>query len=295
MVSKVKTKSSRKKKSPTRKKSRHFQEPRSYRDIAKSFENVEDILPSMKIALYGKAATGKTTLASTFPKPILVVDCNERGTDSVRDVPGIKVLRAREWQDIDDLFWYLKKEDHGFKTVVLDTVSQVQQICIKKILDDKGKDTEAGALGNWGNMTKQDWGSVATKMKTLIIELADLPIENLIFIAHDRVFNGSDDEDEEAIIAPTVGPQLSPAVASTLNAAVSIIANTFIRETYKKRKPKKGEKKSVTVRKVEYCLRIGPNATYTTKIRKPRNVALPDVLVDTDYEELISYASGDSE
>lgn len=262
----------------------------SYRDIRRKFVKVSAIPPEMILALYGPAGTGKTTFSASFPKPLLLIDCSEKGTDSIRDVKGVTVLRAEDWQDVDDIYWYLKKEDHGFKTVVMDTISQSQDMCVRQVLEDKGKDLESGALGNWGTMTKGDWGAVATKMKTFIISMRDLPLDALIFVAHDRVFNAGGDEEDENAIAPHVGPRLSPSVADTLNAAVSIIAQTHISETYT-RKKKKGEKKSKPVRKVEYCLRIGPHATFITKIRKPKSIVLPDVLVNANYKSLLSYVA----
>ncbi len=258
-----------------------------YRDIRKKIKKVSDLPPEIRVVLYGKAGTGKTTLAATFPGPILFIDCSEKGTDSVRDVENVDVLRAESWDEIDDLYWFLKKEKHGYKTVVVDTMSQAQDLRILKVHQDKGQEIERGQLGNWGSMKKQDWGTVSSALKTFVISMRDLPNINVIFIAHDRVFGGEEEEDE-TVIQPSVGPRLMPSVATVMNGAVSIIANTFIRETTTRRKVgRRG--KMVTDSKIEYCLRIGPNAYYTTKIRKPRSVELPDVIADPSYLSLMQY------
>ena len=228
--------------------------------------------------MYGKAGTGKTTLAATFPGPILFIDCSEKGTDSIRDT-DCDVLRATDWDELEMLYWFLKKEKHKYKTVVIDTMSQAQDLAIQKI-----KEVEVGALGNWGTMRKQDWGIVSTKLKTFVLTMRDLPM-NVIFIAHDRTFGGEEDDDE-TVIAPTVGPRLMPSVSAVLEGAVSIIGNTYIRERYIKKRIK-GKKKPTEERVVEYCLRIGPNATYTTKIRKPKKVKLPDLITDPTCDKIM--------
>lgn len=82
-----------------------------------------------------------------------------------------------------------------------------------------------------------------------------------------------------------------PSVVSTLNAAVGIIGNTFVRETI--REFKVGKRK-IKKRKVEYCLRIGPHSMYITKIRKPKSIEVPPYLVDPDYDDIIDVMKGEA-
>lgn len=256
-----------------------------YRAIRKKILAAGDLPPEIQVVLYGKAGTGKTTLAATFPKPVLFIDCSEKGTDSVRDVEEVDVLRAESWEDVDHAYWFLKKDDHNYKTVVVDTMSQAQDLRIQKVMEDKGKSISVGSEGQWGSMARKDWGTVSAALKSFIISMRDLPNVNVIFVAHDRVFGGEEEEDE-SVIAPSVGPRLMPSVATTLNGAVSIIGNTFIRETVSKKRVGKRVREE---RKIEYCLRIGPNAYYVTKIRKPRRRQLPDVIADPSYDSLLSF------
>ena len=282
------------KKKRTKKRGSSATRGHDYRKIRKKIQPVDEIDPDFNVVLYGKAGTGKTTLAASFPAPVLIIDCSEKGTDSVRDVEDLEVLRAETWEELDDIYWYLKKEEHGFKTVVIDTVSQAQGIAIKAVMEEKGKSVEEGALGNWGSMTKQDWGSVATRMKTWIISMRDLEDTSVVFIAHDRVTGGEEDDDEN-IIAPSVGPALSPSVASTLNASVSTIGNLFIRERMVKKKVKGKSKKTKQVRKIEYCIRLGPHALFMTKVRKVKSITLPDVVVNPTFDKISSLITGGDE
>jgi hypothetical protein len=166
-----------------------------------------------------------------------------------------------------------------FKTVILDTVSMMQDLALSHILE--GSNREVGAL-----LHKKDWGEASSLLKTWLMNFRDLKM-NVVFIAQDRVSQGEEEsEDSDGQILPEVGPRLMPSVASTLNAAVSIIGNTFVQEKIKKIKTE--EKKIIERREINYCLRIGPHAYYATKIRKPKAIEVPSYIKDPTYEKLVA-------
>lgn len=234
---------------------------------------------------YGRSASGKTTIAASFPKPLLLLDCKDEGEDSISDVKGVFVKEIRSSDDMEKAYWYVKQNPKKFKSVCIDTMTGYQQILIEEI-----SGAEPGKAGNWGSMRKQDWGDVASEMKRTVIDWRDLPVE-MVFIAQDRVFGGGE-EDEAEGIAPEVGPALMPSVAKFLNASVSAILNTFIRVRYVKKKDQKG-KVIDEKRKLEYCLRVAPHDVYITKIRKPKGTPPPDVIVDANYDDIIEVIEGE--
>jgi len=209
-------------------------------------------------------------------------------------------MEIEEWNDIDRVYWYLKKHPGKYKTVIIDTMSQLQGIAVEHVLESKGKD--ASSAGDWGTMTQREWGDVAAMMKPMITNFRDLPMD-VVFIAQHRVFNVAVDEEGDpktSMLAPEVGPQLMPSVAKHLNASVSVIGNTFIRTRTEEKVIKKASKnpklkpKEITqeVEHIEYCLRIGPNPVYTTKVRKAKGILLPDVIVDPDYKKIMNVLKG---
>lgn len=264
-----------------------------------SAERVINSLPTRKpgtrtfrtFVIYGRAGTGKTTLAGTFPEPILLIDLKDHGDESVVGVKGMDVLDVEDIDGFEDAFWYLKKHPKKYKTVVIDTVTQLQQMTVEMVLD--GKKLNGKIAGDWGTMSKQQWGDVAAIMKRYINDFRDLEGMNVVFLAQDRVFNLADDESEiDNDLEPEVGPRLSPSVASHLNAAVSIIGNTLKRERTKTTKGQNGKDKVIKTGKVEYCLRIGPSPLYITKVRKSRDIKLPDFIENPTYDDIIEVVKG---
>src|SRR5262252_697284 len=67
--------------------------------------------------LYGRSGTGKTTLAATFPKPILLLDVSDRGTDSIADVAKVDRTEVTDWDMFEhDYHWLREEEGAGYKT-----------------------------------------------------------------------------------------------------------------------------------------------------------------------------------
>ena len=254
--------------------------------------DISEVVRNKSFAFYGKSGSGKTTLACTFPTPILLIDINDEGTDSVSDMADedLKVWDIEEFSDIEEPYNYLKANKGEYKTVILDTVTMLQTKAIEEQVGEKLAKQNKNP-GDWGTMTKQDWGRVAAQMKIWITRYRNLPM-NVIFIAQERTFNlESDDDDDIGLLDPEVGPELRPSVKSHLNAAVTMIANTYIRRKVIKKKDEKGRLKET--KKYEYCLGVGPSDIFTRKVRKPKKIILPEAVVDPDYEDLIAIIKGD--
>lgn len=244
----------------------------------------------LTMVLYGPSGSGKTTIAATAPKPLLYVDVNDRGTESIADVKGIRVREILTIQDLDDTYWWLTKNPDKYKTVVIDTCTQLQTMVSAEVA---AKNKRKGDPGDWGTLTKRDWGDISALMKEMLVNFRDLQDRgiNVIFIAQDRTFNLTDEEEENpSLLAPEVGPALSPSVAKTLNAAVSVIGNTYIRERVIE---KMDGKKKIKKKKIEYCLGIGPSSLYRRKVRKPKSVSLPDVIVDPEFQDIVDTIRGE--
>lgn len=120
----------------------------------------------LTIAIHGRSKAGKTTLAATAPGPILVLDAEAGG---MRFVEGNKVLwdpasgelpdgdydiyqvQVRTLSDIEAVHRYLLTyPDHPFKTVVFDSLTELQAR-LKRHFDSGGLLDQQG----WGKMLAQ--------------------------------------------------------------------------------------------------------------------------------------------
>jgi len=250
---------------------------------------VGDIKRKRTWLFYGPPGSGKTTLFATFPGKKLLLDIGDEGTDSISDVKDVDVMDVTDWDSLEQAYWYLHENPQEYDVICIDTITALQQLLVEEI--GKKKKLKGKRAGDWGTMTKSDWGTVAGKMKTWLTNFRNLPMK-VVFLAQDRVFRdtGEDEDGDEVELDPYLGPCVSPSVKTHIGGEVTVIGYTHIRS--RKRTVKRAGKKK-TVTKVEYCLRLGPDPSYMIKVRKPKGVDIPEVLVDPSYEELIEIITGD--
>jgi hypothetical protein len=246
----------------------------------------------IKINLYGRSGTGKTTLWATFPGPILALICSGgrkpgelRSIDTPEYRKKITPVIVRASTDIAKI---LNDGVDEYKTLVLDHGSGLQDLVLKEIL---GLDELPPQL-SWGLATQQDYGQCSLQMKEILRALLSQS-QNVVIVAQERDFNT--DGGSDSLVLPYVASALSPSVVGWLNPAVDYIGQTFIRPRMVKEDIKIGGKKKSVTRKgkgVEYCLRTAPDSVYTTKFRLPKGRNLPDVIVDPSYAKLEALIKG---
>jgi len=238
----------------------------------------------IKINIYGRAKTGKTTLWATFPKPILAIICSggrRPGEMKSIDTPEYrKTIDPKILRHADQLPGLLRTAQ-DYQTVVLDHGSSLQDLILAEIL---GLD-ELPTQKSWGMATLQQYGTCSLRMKESFRATLSLSC-NVVIVAQEREFNS---EGEGELLLPFVASAMTKSVVGWLNPAVDYICQTFIRQRTESEAVKIG-KKTVTIQKrakgVEYCLRTGPDETYTTGFRVPRGTKLPDVIVDPTYAKI---------
>ena len=102
------------------------------------------------ITIAGDAGTGKTSLAASFPKPIVI-----RAEDGLGSIPydqrpdAFPLLQSADelWEQVKALL----NEDHDYKTVIIDSVTALDPMFTSSILAQDGRaKTLATALGGYG-------------------------------------------------------------------------------------------------------------------------------------------------
>lgn len=132
----------------------------------------------------GDPGVGKTVLANTFPKPIFI-----RAEDGLESIPADKRPDAFPvLSKVEDLWEQLKAlitEDHDYKTLVIDSVTQLETMFGEYVIanDFKNPKSLAQANGGYGagyQAVAAMHGSVRKAAKRLNEEKG----MNIIFIAH---------------------------------------------------------------------------------------------------------------
>lgn len=226
--------------------------------------------------IWGHPGTGKTTLTSTFPKPILLLDIAENGSESAKSdnlkAGDITVIPISNFDEMDEAL-EIAIED-GYKTVVIDNMTGNQTQCHDKVKEEEGK----------SKMTQPMFGIASQLQKKLIVAYKSLTDEGIIpvFLCHSRT-DEVETEMDEAIAS--IGPQMTPAIAQFLCGTSQIVGQTYIKEISEVIKGKR-------TTRMEYCLRVGPNPHFVTKIQKPKDAGCPEYIVNPTYEKIMEIVKG---
>ena len=133
---------------------------------------------SISILAYGGAGSGKTSLGLTGIGPTLLLDAEtasrfipksrkkmwnpSKGEQipTLEDGQDVVVVRITDWDDVERVMKHLRKHSHPFKTVMFDSISEVQIKAKKKVTD--------------GQFQIQHWGELGRQMGDLLRELRDI-------------------------------------------------------------------------------------------------------------------------
>lgn len=149
---------------------------------------VEPDATPMIATILGDAGLGKTSLAASFPKPVII-----RAEDGVKkslftgwkkeQIPALlPVLKKPD--DLWDQLTALIKEDHPFKTVVIDSVTALETMFVDHIVSTDPKQPRGiqQALGGYG-AGRDAVSSMHRRVRKAAARLVARGI-NVVFIAH---------------------------------------------------------------------------------------------------------------
>lgn len=146
--------------------------------VAPASEAIEYI----NMLIYGDSGVGKTLLTGTAwdvpeMRPVLVIDV-EGGTFTLRErYPMVDVVRVDSWSDMQKVYDALYRGEGDYKTVVLDSLSEIQKFSMTTIMktvkkEDPGRDEEVPGIREWG---KNLW-----QVRAVVRGFRDLPM-NVLF------------------------------------------------------------------------------------------------------------------
>jgi len=139
-----------------------------------------------RIVIYGGHGIGKSTLASKFPEPIFI--STEEGLDSL-DV--VSFPKANHVNDVVESIKTLIKEDHSFKTVVIDSVDWlVEPLIVRNV--ESSHDAKDLAYGKGQMMVAEEFREILQGLDVLRTKRN----MNVVLIAHAAVVKFEDPRTE---------------------------------------------------------------------------------------------------
>lgn len=146
----------------------------------------------LNMIVYGKSKQGKSFLGDTTPAPRLVLDAEmgSRFTPSRKidwdptqyappepsDAWDTAIVPVRDYRTVVKAYEWLNSGKHPFRSVVLDSISEIQQ----RAVDD---------IAGTNIMKTQDWGTLLRQVSDLVRKFRDLttnpvkPLDSVLFIA----------------------------------------------------------------------------------------------------------------
>ena len=131
------------------------------------------------IVFYGVKGIGKSSFPLESPSPIYI------GSEDNSELDAAKFPQVKTWADLENYLGALVKENHDYKTLVIDTVDNLQEIAEMEILSKEpaGK-TMATALGGYGKAYERMANMFLNVRETYLKVLRETKGMNIILLAH---------------------------------------------------------------------------------------------------------------
>lgn len=142
--------------------------------IKKSNELV--IPTTVKMMIYGQAGMGKTTVALSAPKPLLLDFDNGVKRVNMSHLDGVDIVQIGSWNDVQQV---LQEDLSAYQTIVVDTIGKMMDFIISYKCGTRQPQI-------------RDWGGINQEFSWLTRTLSSLN-KNVVFVAHRDTRKEGDD------------------------------------------------------------------------------------------------------
>ena len=137
----------------------------------------ELVIPStVKMMIYGQAGMGKTTVALSSPKPLLLDFDNGVKRVNLAHLEGVDIVQVGSWQDVQQV---LLEDLTAYQTIVVDTIGKMMDFIISYKCGTRQPQI-------------RDWGGINAEFSWMTRTLSSLN-KNVVFVAHRDTRKEGDD------------------------------------------------------------------------------------------------------
>lgn len=172
---------------------------------------IQDEDEYVNLLIYADSGVGKTVFCGS-DDDVLFIAPEDNGTLSAKRFgSNAKKWKINSWMDIVEAYnWLADLDDIPFNWVILDSLTEMQDMCMRQILDEAvelnpGRDPDVPQL--------QDWQPYFERFKRLVKAFNSLPV-NVVYTALQQ---DEENEDGDKVVLPMLqgkGTQYAKKVAS---------------------------------------------------------------------------------
>lgn len=244
------------------------------KEAASRIKSVDELNKWLRMVVYGRNKTGKTHFAGSSERKTLIIDCEEKGTETLLGRKNCDVFELSRWEELDWIYWHLRSGDHPYEVAAIDTVTMLSTLGMKFIL---GEEFSMDSSIDPKMPDRRHYGKLNMMLGQAIIDWRNLPM-HILFLAQERTDTSEDESDSMSTFTEIV-PSLTKGPRSTLLGAVGTIGRLYTREVTKQDKTTK-KQKQVTERR----MLVGSSEKFAggTRIK-----GLPRTIINPNLEKLL--------